>query len=119
MHPVMYLPARCSATIAAYEPVPTSAAGLPQLAAHLQAHGTLYGAIMPAGAYNLSTLLPQRYVQQHMLYSAKTQRRLEAHTHARDDAADTITALLQARLWSPRIMCWYPCAMGRSATVFS
>jgi hypothetical protein len=104
MRSSMYLPAAATAAIAAYKP-PAQSAGLPHLAAHLQTHGTVYGAILPPGAYDLSALLPQRYVQQHMLYSAKTQRRLETYTRASGDAADTITALLQVRAPAVAVLC--------------
>ena len=70
---------------------------LPALAARLQAQEwTVYGAHMPGAAYDLTSLLPQRYVQQHMLFTAATQQQLAAHAAAAErEGTDTINALLQ------------------------
>lgn len=73
-------------------------ATLLDLASLLQQGGDLYGALMPAGSEDLTRLLPQRYVQQRMLYESAVRKRIDACHAASDRDADTITALLQARL---------------------
>jgi hypothetical protein len=75
-----------------------TASTLPELFAELQAGETVYGALVPWGAFNLSTLLPQRYVQQHMLYDAAARKRLATYESTNHSDVDTITALLQVRV---------------------
>lgn len=95
LQPLAFLPAACTPLVHAAPPPCTT---LTALLGSFQAAGTaVYGAHLPWGVFNLSRLLPQRYVQQHMLYAASTRKRIEAYERTSGREADTITALLQVR----------------------
>ena len=84
----------------------SAARTLPELFAELLHDGVpVYGAPLPWGAFDLSTLLPHRYVQRYMLYSAKARARIGAYEATREQQHDTILSLLQVR-FAPRLL---PC----------
>lgn len=105
MRNCMFIPREAAGAVRACDA--HSARTLPALAAHLQSRGvTVYGAHMPGTSYDLSSLLPQRYVQQHMLFTAATQRRLAAAAAAAErEGTDTINNLLQVRAARPVLPC--------------
>ena len=91
---MFYLP--YDSTKAVQDFAASAGSSLLDLAAHMQQSETIYGAIAPRGIYDLTRLFPQRYVQQHMLYSAAARRRLDTHAAAdKMRGVDTINALLQ------------------------
>jgi hypothetical protein len=91
--PLVFLPS-CTSVAATH----AAAAGttLPELFRELHANKhPVYGAIVPWGCFDMTALLPHRYVQRYMLYFASAMKRILAYEDKHEAGVDNILSLLQ------------------------
>jgi hypothetical protein len=93
--PLAFLPS-CAGPVAAHAAPPGTT--LPELFRDLHACGhPVYGAVLPWGSFDMTTLLPHRYVQRYMFFFASAMQRINTYETKQEAGIDNILSLLQVR----------------------